>query len=50
MSIAVHPGAALLSRQRLVCVLVLGALTALGSFTIDLSQSSRRGRYPPLAS
>lgn len=33
---AVHPGDALSGRQRLVYVLVLGALTALGPFTIDL--------------
>lgn len=32
----VHPGDSLSPRQRLVYVLVLGALTALGSFTIDL--------------
>ncbi len=32
----VHPGDSLIPRQRLVYVLVLGALTALGSFTIDL--------------
>jgi DHA1 family bicyclomycin/chloramphenicol resistance-like MFS transporter len=31
-----HPGDALSSRQRLVYVLVLGMLTALGPFTIDL--------------
>jgi DHA1 family bicyclomycin/chloramphenicol resistance-like MFS transporter len=31
-----HPGDALTKRQRLVYVLVLGALTALGPFTIDL--------------
>jgi DHA1 family bicyclomycin/chloramphenicol resistance-like MFS transporter len=31
-----HPGDALSRRQRLVYVLVLGALTALGPFTIDL--------------
>ncbi|QEE62529.1 multidrug effflux MFS transporter [Salinibacterium sp. dk2585] len=31
-----HPGDALTSRQRLVYVLVLGTLTALGPFTIDL--------------
>ncbi|MET0853528.1 MAG: multidrug effflux MFS transporter [Microterricola sp.] len=31
-----HPGDALSSRQRLVYVLILGALTALGPFTIDL--------------
>lgn len=33
---AAHPGDLLTSRQRLVYVLVLGALTALGPFTIDL--------------
>ncbi|MDQ4137405.1 MAG: MFS transporter, partial [Actinomycetota bacterium] len=33
---AVHPGDALSRRQRLVYVLVLGALTALGPFTVDL--------------
>ncbi|MCU1406013.1 MAG: rane transport protein [Glaciihabitans sp.] len=32
----VHPGDALTRRQRLVYVVVLGALTALGPFTIDL--------------
>ena len=31
-----HPGDALTRRQRLVYVLVLGALTALGPFTVDL--------------
>ncbi|MEJ1229683.1 MAG: multidrug effflux MFS transporter [Galbitalea sp.] len=31
-----HPGDSLSSRQRLVYVLVLGALTALGPFTVDL--------------
>ncbi|MBN9239810.1 MAG: Bcr/CflA family drug resistance efflux transporter [Micrococcales bacterium 70-64] len=36
MTTVVHPGDSLLPRQRLVYVLVLGALTALGSFTIDL--------------
>lgn len=36
MTIVVHPGDSLTPRQRLVYVLVLGALTALGSFTIDL--------------
>ncbi|MBG6056861.1 DHA1 family bicyclomycin/chloramphenicol resistance-like MFS transporter [Cryobacterium sp. MP_M5] len=35
-STAPHPGDALTRRQRLVYVLVLGALTALGPFTIDL--------------
>ena len=34
--VGVHPGDRLTSRQRLVYVLVLGALTALGPFTIDL--------------
>ncbi len=33
---AIHPGDALSRRQRLVYVLVLGALTALGPFSIDL--------------
>ena len=36
MSIVVHPGDALTRRQRLVYVIVLGALTALGPLTIDL--------------
>ncbi|MBG6055429.1 DHA1 family bicyclomycin/chloramphenicol resistance-like MFS transporter [Salinibacterium sp. CAN_S4] len=36
MTSVIHPGDALRSRQRLVYVLVLGALTALGPFTIDL--------------
>ena len=36
MTVAVHPGDALSGRQRLVYVLVLGALTALGPFTVDL--------------
>ncbi|RNE62217.1 multidrug effflux MFS transporter [Cryobacterium tepidiphilum] len=31
-----HPGDALSNRQRLVYILILGALTALGPFTIDL--------------
>ena len=31
-----HPGDLLTRRQRLVYVLVLGGLTALGPFTIDL--------------
>ncbi|TFD76342.1 multidrug effflux MFS transporter [Cryobacterium psychrophilum] len=35
-STARHPGDALTRRQRLVYVLILGALTALGPFTIDL--------------
>ncbi|WP_376765723.1 multidrug effflux MFS transporter [Agromyces agglutinans] len=34
--VTAHPGDALSSRQRLVYVLVLGALTALGPFTVDL--------------
>ncbi|MCU1476672.1 MAG: Bcr/CflA family drug resistance efflux transporter [Subtercola sp.] len=36
MSIAVHPGDALTRRQRTVYVVILGALSALGPFTIDL--------------
>ncbi len=36
MTIVVHPGDSLTPRQRLVYILVLGALTALGAFTIDL--------------
>lgn len=36
MSAAVHPGDALSRAERLTYVLVLGALTALGPFTIDL--------------
>lgn len=36
MTTVVHPGDSLTPRQRLVYVLVLGALTALGAFTIDL--------------
>jgi DHA1 family bicyclomycin/chloramphenicol resistance-like MFS transporter len=36
MSIVVHPGDSLSRRQRIVYVIVLGALTALGPFTIDL--------------
>ncbi|GGK90430.1 Bcr/CflA family drug resistance efflux transporter [Salinibacterium xinjiangense] len=36
MTTVVHPGDSLLPRERLVYVLVLGALTALGPFTIDL--------------
>ncbi|TXK18489.1 multidrug effflux MFS transporter [Homoserinibacter sp. GY 40078] len=36
MSVVVHPGDALTRSQRLSYVLVLGALTALGPFTIDL--------------
>ncbi|MDM4762507.1 multidrug effflux MFS transporter [Galbitalea sp. SE-J8] len=36
MTIVVHPGDSLTRRQRLVYVIVLGALTALGPFTIDL--------------
>lgn len=34
--VSMHPGDALTARQRLVYVLVLGALTALGPFTVDL--------------
>ncbi|MBX9718183.1 MAG: multidrug effflux MFS transporter [Microbacteriaceae bacterium] len=36
MSTVVHPGDSLTRRQRTVYVIVLGALTALGPFTIDL--------------
>lgn len=36
MTVVVHPGDSLTSRQRLVYVLVLGALTALGPFTVDM--------------
>ncbi|HEU4849583.1 MAG TPA: multidrug effflux MFS transporter [Terrimesophilobacter sp.] len=36
MTTIVHPGDSLSGRQRLVYVLVLGALTALGPFTVDL--------------
>ncbi|CAN5340349.1 multidrug effflux MFS transporter [soil metagenome] len=36
MTTVVHPGDSLTPRQRLVYVLVLGSLTALGAFTIDL--------------
>lgn len=36
MSTVVHPGDSLTRRQRAVYVIVLGALTALGPFTIDL--------------
>lgn len=36
MTVVVHPGDSLTRRQRLVYVLVLGALTALGPFTVDL--------------
>ncbi|MET0162996.1 MAG: multidrug effflux MFS transporter [Microbacteriaceae bacterium] len=36
MTTVVHPGDSLSGRQRLTYVLVLGALTALGPFTIDL--------------
>lgn len=36
MSSAFHPGDRLSTRQRLVYILVLGALTALGPFTVDL--------------
>lgn len=36
MTTAVHPGDALSRRQRIVYILILGALTALGPFTVDL--------------
>ncbi len=36
MTTVVHPGDSLSPRQRLVYIVVLGALTALGPFTIDL--------------
>ncbi|MET0715600.1 MAG: multidrug effflux MFS transporter [Mycetocola sp.] len=36
MTTVVHPGDALSRRQRLVYIVILGALTALGPFTIDL--------------
>ncbi len=36
MTTVVHPGDSLSGRQRLVYVLVLGALTALGPFTVDV--------------
>ena len=36
MTTVVHPGDSLSRRQRLVYILVLGALTALGPFTVDL--------------
>ena len=36
MTTVLHPGDSLTRRQRLVYVIVLGALTALGPFTIDL--------------
>ncbi len=36
MTTVVHPGDSLSRRQRLVYVIVLGALTALGPFTVDL--------------
>lgn len=36
MTTIVHPGDSLTPRQRLVYIIVLGALTALGPFTIDL--------------
>ena len=36
MTIVVHPGDSLSPRQRLVYIVLLGSLTALGSFTIDL--------------
>lgn len=36
MTTVVHPGDSLTSRQRFVYIIVLGALTALGPFTVDL--------------
>jgi MFS transporter, DHA1 family, multidrug resistance protein len=36
LTTVVHPGDSLSSRQRLVYIIVLGALTALGPFTVDL--------------
>lgn len=36
LTVVVHPGDSLTPRQRLVYILVLGALTALGAFTVDL--------------
>lgn len=36
MTTSTHPGDALTNRQKLVYILILGALTALGPFTIDL--------------
>jgi DHA1 family bicyclomycin/chloramphenicol resistance-like MFS transporter len=36
VTVVVHPGDSLTPRQKLVYILVLGALTALGPFTIDL--------------
>jgi MFS transporter, DHA1 family, multidrug resistance protein len=36
LTTVVHPGDSLTPRQRLVYILVLGALTALGPFTVDL--------------
>ncbi|MET1043855.1 MAG: multidrug effflux MFS transporter [Microbacteriaceae bacterium] len=36
MTIVLHPGDALSRKERLIYVIVLGALTALGPFTIDL--------------
>jgi DHA1 family bicyclomycin/chloramphenicol resistance-like MFS transporter len=36
VTVVVHPGDSLRRRRRLVYILVLGALTGLGSFTIDL--------------
>ena len=36
MTTVVHPGDSLSGRQRIIYVLVLGALTALGPFTVDL--------------
>ncbi|MES1170386.1 MAG: MFS transporter, partial [Leifsonia sp.] len=35
MTTVVHPGDSLSGRQRLAYILILGALTALGPFTID---------------
>lgn len=36
MTTVVHPGDSLSGRQRLIYVLILGALTAIGPFTVDL--------------
>lgn len=36
MTAVIHPGDSLVPRQRLVYIVVLGALTALGPFTVDL--------------
>jgi DHA1 family bicyclomycin/chloramphenicol resistance-like MFS transporter len=36
LTVVVHPGDSLSTRQRLVYIIVLGALTALGALTIDL--------------